>query len=151
MRLTMESIIRAGYAAIGCVGILAMCGAAVSVAWLWSLLGLLLIVAVTPAVITIFAFLGAYFPDGQFIVGNIMRIGMFLTPVFWSYDGSGALQHAFYWWNPFTYFLDIARAPIVSGIFPAWSFAFCVTVSLILWALALALLGRFRKQVIFVL
>lgn len=151
MRLAMQSIIRAGYATFGCLAILALSGAAFSPSWLWSGLGILVILAVTPAAITLFAFLGAYFPDSQFIVSNVMRIGMFLTPVFWTYDESGGIQHTLYWWNPFTYFLEIVRAPITTGHFPAWSLAFCVLVSAIVWVIALAVLGRYRRQVVFVL
>jgi lipopolysaccharide transport system permease protein len=97
------------------------------------------------------AFLGAFFPDSQYIVSNLMRIGMFLTPVFWVYNHSGSIQHFFYYWNPFTYFLAIVRVPIVSGDVPYWSFLVCVAVGVAFWTLALLLLGRFRRDVVFVL
>lgn len=151
MRLATQSVIRAGYAAIGCLGILALSGTGVTPAWAWALIGIVLILATTPAVVTIFAFLGAYFPDSQFIVTNALRVGMFLTPVFWTYDGSGGLRHAFYWWNPFTYFLEVIRAPIASGVFPGRSLLVCAAVCILAWALAIVLLGRYRKQVVFML
>jgi lipopolysaccharide transport system permease protein len=99
----------------------------------------------------LFAFAGAFFPDIQFIVSNFMRIGMFLTPVFWTYEGSGGVRHVFYYWNPFTYFLEIVRVPILSGNLPIRSLLFCTAAGFCLWAVALLLLGRFRKQVVFVL
>lgn len=151
MRQTMQSVIRAAYALLGCIAVVLLSGTSVSFGWIFALLGLLLIVLTTPAVVTCVAFLGAYFPDSQFIIQNLMRIGMFLTPVFWTYDGSGGIQHAFYWWNPFTYFLDIVREPILSGTFPATSFLFCLSVAVVLWILGMYLLGRFRKHVVFVL
>lgn len=151
MRLAMQSIIRAGYALAGCLAILALSGAAVTLAWAWSVLGILLILATVPAVILLFAFLGAFFPDSQFIVANLMRVGMFLTPVFWTYTGEGGFRGAFYYWNPFTYFLEIVRIPILSGDVPARSFLVCLAMSLVVWAIALILLGRYRRQVVFVL
>ncbi|WP_072396138.1 ABC transporter permease [Hyphomicrobium sp. CS1GBMeth3] len=151
MRLTMQSTIRAGYASVGCLGILALSGTPVTAAWAWALVGILLILVTTPAAITVFAFLGAYFPDSQFIVNNVMRVGMFLTPVFWSYDGSDGIRHIFYWWNPFTYFLDVVRVPIVSGAFPAYALAVCAAICILAWTFAIALLGRYRKQVVFML
>lgn len=151
MRLAMQSAIRAAYASIGCLAILALSGTPLTAAWAWTLVGIALILVTTPAAITIFAFLGAYFPDSQFIVANIMRVGMFLTPVFWSYDGSNGIRHIFYWWNPFTYFLDVVRVPIVSGEFPAYPLAVCATICIVAWAFAIALLGRYRKQVVFML
>lgn len=149
MRLFMQSVIRAGYALVGCAAILALSGIGVSAMWGWSLLGLVVVLATAPAAILIFAFLGVYFPDSQFIVSNLMRIGMFLTPVFWTYDNAGGVRHIFYYWNPFTYFLEIVRVPIIAGDVPARSFLLCVGLGLALWAFALLLLGRLRKQVVF--
>ena len=151
MRLCMQGVIRASYAGAGCLAILIIGGTDISFAWGWSGLAIVLILAITPAVIIIFAFLGAYFPDSQFIISNVMRIGMFLTPVFWVHDGARGVRHLFYWWNPFTYFLEIVRAPILSGHAPINALLFCTTVGLLAWALAIVLLGRLRRQVVFVL
>lgn len=153
LRMTTQAVMRAGYAGLGCLILLAVSGADLSWAWLWSLAGLALIVAVTPAAITIFAFLGAYFPDSQFIVQNVTRVGMFLTPVFWAHTSAGPLgvRGVFYYWNPFTYFLEIVRVPILSGDFPLRSFLLCLAIALAAWLLALVLLGRLRRQVAFML
>ncbi|WP_245468356.1 MULTISPECIES: ABC transporter permease [unclassified Mesorhizobium] len=151
MRLTVQSAIRAGYAIAGCIAILLLSGSPLTVAWLWSLMGLLLILLVTPATITVFAFVGAFFPDSQFIVGNLMRVGMFFTPVFWVYAGQDGVQRYAYHWNPFTYFLEIVRAPILSSTFPAYPFAVTGIVSVAVWAVALLLLGRYRRQVVFII
>ncbi|RWN37313.1 ABC transporter permease [Mesorhizobium sp.] len=151
MRLTVQSVIRAAYAIAGCVVILALSGAVVAAPWLWSLAGLFLILLVTPAIITVFAFAGAFFPDSQFIVGNLMRVGMFFTPVFWIYNGQDGIQRFAYYWNPFTYFLEIVRVPILTGELPMHAFAITCTVSLAVWAIALLLLARYRKQVVFLI
>ncbi|ESW65299.1 hypothetical protein X760_24530 [Mesorhizobium sp. LSHC422A00] len=151
MRLALQSIIRAGYAIVGCVVILVLSGSALNVAWLWSLAGLLMILLASPAVITVFAFLGAFFPDSEFIVGNMMRVGMFFTPVFWVYNGQGGIQNYAYHWNPFAYFLEIVRVPIISGEMPVQAFAVTGSISLGMWAVALLLLGRYRRQVIFLI
>lgn len=151
LRLAMQSVIRAAYALAGCVAILLMSGAAVSIEWSMSLAGLLLVVVTTPAAIIVFAFLGAYFPDSQFIVANVMRIGMFLTPVFWAPGDSDGLRRRLYEWNPFTYFLEIVREPIVAGAVPLGAFAMCAAISVGLWLVALLLLGHLRNRVVFVL
>ncbi len=151
MRLTMQSAIRAGYAIVGCIAILLLSGSAVALPWLWSLVGLVMILLATPAVITVFAFIGAFFPDSQFIVGNLMRVGMFLTPVFWVYKGQEGIQKYAYHWNPFTYFLEIVRLPIISGELPMHAFAVTGIVSFSAWAAALLLLGLYRKQIVFII
>ena len=96
-------MICAGYALIGCIAVLLLSGAAVTEAWLWSGLGIIVVLAVTPAMIICLAFLGVFFPDSQFIVSNLMRVAMFVTPVFWSDPGKGICA-VFYRDNPFTWF-----------------------------------------------
>ena len=149
LRLAMQSTIRIGYAAVGCLAILFLSGAVPTAAWLWSALALALIVATAPAAIAVAAFAGAYFPDLQFVVSNLMRLGMFLTPVFWVHTGGGGARSAFYHYNPFTYFLEIVRIPIVSGDVPVRSLLLCAALSLLLWALAVVLIGKYRKKVVF--
>lgn len=151
MRLALQSIIRAGYAIVGCIVILFLSGSALNAAWLWSLAGLFIILLATPAVITVFAFIGAFFPDSEFIVGNMMRVGMFFTPVFWVYNGQEGIQKYAYHWNPFTYFLEIVRVPIIGGELPMHAFAVTGIISVAAWAIALLLLGRYRRQVIFII
>lgn len=151
MRLTVQSVIRAGYAVVGCIIILLISGPSLTPAWLWSLAGLLLILLTTPALITVFAFLGAFFPDSEFIVGNLMRVGMFFTPVFWVYNGQDAIQRYSYLWNPFSYFLDVARIPILGGEFPSNAFAITGATALVTWTIALLLLGSYRRQVVFLI
>lgn len=149
MRLTTQSIIRSGYAFAGCIVVLLLAETPVSLAWFGSLAGILLILATTPAVAIVFGMLGAFFPDTQFIVTNLTRVGIFLTPVFWTH-GSG-LRGALYQYNPFTYYLQIVRQPIVTDQIPWLALGICLVAGLLFWALAITLLGRLRKQIVFVL
>ncbi|KQV01147.1 ABC transporter permease [Mesorhizobium sp. Root102] len=150
MRLTMQSVIRAGYALVGCLAILLLVRTPLTVDWLWSGLALIMIMIVTPAVILVFAVAGAFFPDLSFIVQNLMRIGTFITPVFWIGPGQG-IRGEFYRWNPFTYFLEIVRLPVIDAEFPATAFGICTIMIVLLWVLAVLLLGRCRKKIVFVL
>ncbi len=150
MRMATQSVMRAGYAMVGCLAILALSDVTFTAVWGWSVLAVILIILTAPAAITLFAFLGAYFPDSQFLVSNLMRIGMFLTPVFWTPGGHG-IRNALYYYNPFTYFLEIVRIPILTGNVPVRSFMLCAAIACALWVVALVLLGRLRKQVVFVL
>jgi lipopolysaccharide transport system permease protein len=151
MRLFMQCLIRSGYALIGCFAILYLSSYSAAWFWGWSLVGICLILLTAPPAIMTLAFLGAYFPDSQFVVSNLMRIGMFLSPVFWAYSEGGGVRAAFYYWNPFTYFLEIVRSPILVGEVPGYALLLCAAISLSLWISALTLLGRYRKQIAFVL
>lgn len=149
MRLFAQTIVRSSYALLGCIAILIASGAYPAGYWFVSAVGICLILIATPATIIVFAFLGAYFPDGQFVVANAMRIGMFLTPVFWTYEGSGGIRHVFYHWNPFTYFIEIVRTPIVAGTIPYDALLVCILICVTFWVLALFILGKFRKEIVF--
>ena len=80
-----------------------------------------------------------------------MRIGMFVTPIFWVYAPGDTIRGAVYHWNPFTYFLEIVRVPIVDGRVPLHALAVCGTISFFLWAAAVLLLGSLRRRIVFVL
>ena len=152
MRLATQSAIRAGYSLVGCLAILLLSGVEFSFAWAWSIFGVLLILLIAPAAITVVAFIGALFPDSQFVVSNLMRVGMFITPVFWTLDArDSGVRAALYDWNPFTYFLEIVRTPILTGELPVLAITICVVMGLALWGLAVLLLGHFGKRVAFVL
>ena len=151
MRLTMQALIRASYAFLGCLVILALQETPITIGWAWAIAGVGLIVAITPAAVTVFAFLGAFLPDSQYVVSNLMRIGMFVTPVFWVYEGTGGVRHAFYFWNPFTYFIEIVRVPVMTGEVPLRSLFGCAAIGIILWVVAIMLLARYRKKIVFVL
>lgn len=147
MRLILQNLIRSGYALVGCIVILVLAGVTVTGAWFWSALGIAVILLASPAVVAVFAFLGVFFPDSQFIVGNLMRVAMFATPVFWGNADGDPLRTALYYWNPFTYFIAIVREPIVDGTAPLNSLGVCLVITLAMWAIAVLLLGTFRRQV----
>jgi lipopolysaccharide transport system permease protein len=146
-RAALQSMIRAAYAAAGWLIVILLAGAHVEPAWLLALLGIGLLVIATPAAITVFAFCGLVFPDSQYIVSNLMRIGMFVTPVFWLDPGTGGVRGVFYHYNPFTYFLEIVRGPIVNGHLPLLALGICAIITLMLWLIGLLLLGRYRREV----
>ena len=147
MRLTLQNLIRAVYAVIGCVIILVLAQVNVTWDWIWAGLGLVIIVVCSPAVIAVFGFLGVFFPDSQFIVANLMRVAMFATPLFWTHEGEGGLRGALYYYNPFTYFLDLVRTPIVNNAIPFTAIGISLVFTLAMWAIAIVLLGSLRKQV----
>jgi len=150
LRLTAQSLIRFAYALAGCVILLAITGIVWSGSSVISLLGLLNLVVATPAVIIVLAFVGAYFPDGQFIISNVMRLMMFLTPIFWT-RGANQIIDALYHWNPLTHYIEAIRNPFVSGTAAANSVWSSVAITLSFWLLAIYFLGRYRKRIVFLL
>ena len=151
LRMVMQIGLRMCYTFFAAAIIVLWSGPALTTTALASVVGLALIFAVMPAAAIIFGFLGAYFPDSQYIVGNLMRIGMFVTPVFWFPEMRGGIRHAVYKYNPFTYFLEIVRMPIFDGVVPFGALGLCAVIGVVLWVLALFLLGRLKRNLVFVL
>lgn len=147
MRVTLQNLIRGIYAVVGCAVILVLAQVEVTPAWLWAGLGLVIIIACSPAVVALFGFLGVFFPDSQFVVTNLMRVAMFATPLFWTHEGEGGVRGALYYWNPFTYFLDMVRQPIVDGTVNWDAFGVSLAFTLVIWMLAVLLLGIYRRKV----
>lgn len=151
MRLTTQVGIRACYIGIGWLGLMLVAGYVPELDWLNALVGALLIALTIPAAVTVNAILGAFFPDLQFIVSNLMRIGMFLTPIFWTPEDRGGMRAILYNYNPFSHYLALVREPILSGKLPVQELLFCSALSAACALLAVLLLGAFRKRIVFVL
>ncbi len=150
MRLAMQTVIRGAYSGAGWIVLMLFLVQPSLEQWLMAFAGLAVIVLALPAVITIFALLGAFFPDFEFITGNLVRVGMFLTPIFWIHGNDGGLRQMLYEYNPFTHFLAIVRQPIISGELPVMELVLCLGISAFAWVLAFFLLGALRKKVVFV-
>ena len=150
LRMFTQSLLRSTYAACGCLAILVLTGAYPAPVWLASLFGIVILGSASVPAIIIFAFGGTFFPDLQYIVQNIMRVGMFLTPIFRGMNREvGGLRGHLYLWNPFTYFIEIVREPILQGTIPWHAIGICTAIILALWPIALFLLGRYRGAVVF--
>lgn len=149
LRMAMQNIIRTGYAALGCFALLLLSSTPVTLNWLWALPGIAEVLAVTIPTTILFALAGVFFPDMQFIITNIIRVGMFLTPIFWvSAPGPRELLSRY---NPLTYFIDVIRTPMVSDTPAISALIICGIITLIAWVAAILLLGRHRREIVFLL
>jgi len=149
LRMAMQNIIRTGYAALGCFALLLLSGTPVTLNWLWSLLGIAEVLAVTIPAIILFALAGVFFPDMQFIITNIIRVGMFLTPIFWVTAPGPREFLSLY--NPLTYFINVIRTPMVSNTPAISALIICAVITLVAWIAAILLLGRHRREIVFLL
>lgn len=149
LQLFVQSVIRIVFSLVGCISILFFTLETITPLAMLSLTGLLVIVLTTPAVIMVFAITGAYAPDTSFLVTNILRIGFFLSPVFWLDAGGNVWRAALYFYNPFSHFIAIVRDPIWAGSFPATSMMICLAIGLAFWAGALCLLERNRNRIVY--
>ncbi len=88
----------------------------------------------------------ARFRDVPQIVASVMQIAFFLTPIIWKPTGLAG-HHLILGLNPFLYFLDLLRAPLLGQV-PALSYWFvALAVTLCGWALALVMYRLYRRRI----
>ncbi|MBM3524339.1 MAG: ABC transporter permease, partial [Alphaproteobacteria bacterium] len=88
----------------------------------------------------------ARFRDIPPLVANVMQIVFFVSPILWRPEVLGNRAWAAQV-NPVFHFIEIVRAPIVSGAIPAVSWAVCVGAMLVSLAAAFVMLVKYRARV----
>ena len=91
----------------------------------------------------------ARFRDIALIVGNLVQVVFFVTPVMWLpsvLEGKGIAQ-----WlvvaNPFYHFLEIARAPLLGQALPVESWAIVAAITAAGLIMAALMLGKFKGRI----
>ena len=90
--------------------------------------------------------LSARFRDVPPIVASIMQVAFFLTPVFWTI-GSLSDRALFVHFNPFYYFVEIVRMPLLGKTPPAEIWLGVLSINLVSALVAIAMYPRFRARV----
>jgi len=95
----------------------------------------------------LFGLLNARFRDFSQLVNNAMRLVFFVTPIIWYAELATGFRIIFVHLNPFYYFIEILRAPML-GSFPSsqvWTVAIAITAAG--WIVALPIYARWRQQI----
>ena len=90
----------------------------------------------------------ARFRDIQPIVGSVMQIAFFVSPVFWKPGQLGGAQ-VYLPLNPIFDFLEIVRTPLLGGLPEMKVWLGATVFSLVLWGLAWTLFTRARARIAF--
>jgi ABC-2 type transport system permease protein len=95
---------------------------------------------------TIFAILGARFPDMQEFTQSSLRLLFFLTPIMWVAEQHlrGPLIDALLYLNPFYYLIEVIRLPLVYGQIPYLELVVLIGAMPIGWLAACLLYARTR-------
>lgn len=109
-------------------------------------LGVLMVVANGVWFGILFGLLCARFRDIPQVVGSVIQVAFFLTPVMWPPSLLGKYQWAADW-NPFFHFLEIIRAPILGHGAARHSWVIVLGVSVLGYLITLFMFSRFRSRV----
>lgn len=124
-----------------------LCGVRPGPLW-WTLPAALLLLAFASAsAALLLATIGARFRDVQPIVGNLLQLLFFLTPIFWVPEAIPGDRAWLVHLNPLTAFVDVVRAPLVGGTAAVASWLIAGLLSVLLAGAAALLFGRCRASI----
>jgi len=111
------------------------------------LVGLFLVTLNLAWMVTILSVLTTRYRDIQQLIGAIITILFLITPIFWEKKALSATW--IYQLNPFTYFIDALREPLLGG--DGWTTAALVLVAfaLIGWSIAFAVFAYGQRRIVF--
>ncbi len=119
-------------------------GLSLDAIWFFAGLGTYVITAIWATMLC--ALVGLRFRDTDYAVSTVMRFMFFMTPVFW-HPVPDSLRSLIATYNPFTYFLNITRQPLL-GITPdAMNWIVVGTINLVGIVITYALFVRMRDRV----
>jgi ABC-type polysaccharide/polyol phosphate export permease len=111
--------------------------------------GLMLVTITSVWVSYVLGALCARFRDLPNIINSVMQLAFYITPVLWKPDFIGEDRKWVMQYNPFTYFLNIMRSPIMREPFSMfdWSIAALITFTGLLFSLIF--IGKYRRQILY--
>ncbi|WP_343074126.1 ABC transporter permease [Microvirga zambiensis] len=83
------------------------------------------------------------------LIPNAMRLAFFVTPILWFPDSASGIRAVFVYFNPFYYFIELLRAPLLGqppGLL-IWAVAFGITV--VGWGITLPVYAHWRRRIAF--
>ena len=115
---------------------------------IFSLLSFLLMIIFIMSVGLIFATVANRYRDFPNIVNNLLRLLFFMTPVIWSSSLISNEKILFLLkFNPFFWFFDLIRSPLLTNVVSYSSFIFLLIITILIFVLALLFFGSYRKRI----
>lgn len=101
---------------------------------------------------TLVAIISTRFRDFNSIVGTLIQLSFFATPVLWDVSHIIDVRPQLSWIiyiNPFYHLIEIFRDPIMNGNIPFTSFIFCLSMMVIGNIFASILVNKYSKRIVF--
>lgn len=147
LRVLFKGLILFALQAPVIMGAMLVAGLMPSLAWLWVLPGLLLVIAALTGLQLFLASLTPLYRDIPFGLTAVMRVMFFATPVFWLAERRGGPRAVLSEWNPLAHFLNMVREPILGAPPSALSITVTAGIALAGWGLGLWVFSRTRPLV----
>lgn len=116
--------------------------------WVWSALGLLVIIVNAAWVQLLLGVLCVKFRDLTHLVMAFVHVMFFLTPILYTPDQFEAFAD-FFNYNPFVHYIALVREPIVAGGLPVFHWQVVIVMTVIGWGLAISALQGWGRRIPF--
>jgi ABC-type polysaccharide/polyol phosphate export permease len=97
----------------------------------------------------IFGMACARYRDLQQLIGSVLQVAIFVTPVFFMPSQLGGSRLYFVELNPLFHLIDIVRAPLLSTLPSGTTWGCVILLAVVGWSVTLVLFARFRRRVAF--
>jgi lipopolysaccharide transport system permease protein len=87
--------------------------------------------------------------DLQPLVGSVLQVAIFVTPIFFMPDQLGSSRAYFAGLNPLFHLVDVIRAPLIGRVPSLETWVWTITLAVVGWAATLTLFARFRRRLAF--
>jgi ABC-2 type transport system permease protein/lipopolysaccharide transport system permease protein len=95
----------------------------------------------------LFGMVSARFRDVPPLVGNIIQILMFITPIFWFSSQLGPGAQPIITYNLMYHLVEVMRAPMLGTAPSLLSYGFTIAGAIIGWVVTFDLYARFRRRI----
>jgi len=93
---------------------------------------------------------GARLKDLPHAVSNFLQFGFYLSPVFWrAADIPQGKPHLILDLNPFYYFLELMRTPLLGGTPKLMHYFVVMGLAMVVWIFAILVFVKFRRRIIY--
>jgi ABC-type polysaccharide/polyol phosphate export permease len=91
----------------------------------------------------------ARFRDIQQLVGTLLQISLFLTPIFWSPDQLSGRTADLARLNPIYHLIAVIREPLLGKVPELSHWLIVIFVTIVGWGLTIQMLTRFRQRIVY--
>jgi len=145
-RLAWVNLLTLAHHAVIFVGVAIYFSIAPSLKWLLVIPGLLLVTLTGVWVTLLLGMVSARFRDIPQLIGSVMRVMFFLTPVIWQAD---LVPHraVFLTANPFYHYIELIRGPLLNKPIDPLHWQVAIAVTVIGWIVTIFVFRTFRARI----
>lgn len=115
----------------------------------YAFLGLVMVIFTGFWVAMILSIIGLRYRDVPPIIQSLLKIVFFATPIIWSNRDLGAMTNWIVTLNPFGYFLQLVRQPLLGQGFPSQAWLVAIGITILTIIATIFVLSKSRERIAF--